>query len=180
MKFQNIPYEKMDIGIILKLANDFKITVKNETKETEIIKYEKDTIIGNGIVNIEIIQTKQKNDIEHYFFFKSFQMDSKINTQHIFYDKNILNNEKIGISDQRLEELNLSYEVDGMIIDITTPKRELIKITTESIGNIKQYIKNKLSNSMDKIDNSQQSIEIKKNIDKLKKEKQVNIEETIS
>ena len=67
-----------------------------------------------------------------------------------------------------------------MIIDITTPKRELIKITTESIGNIKQYIKNKLSNSMDKIDNSQQSIEIKKNIDKLKKEKQVNIEETIS
>ena len=99
MKFQNIPYEKMDIGIILKLANDFKITVKNETKETEIIKYEKDTIIGNGIVNIEIIQTKQKNDIEHYFFFKSFQMDSKINTQHIFYDKNILNNEKIGISD---------------------------------------------------------------------------------
>ena len=42
MKFQNIPYEKMDIGIILKLANDFKITVKNETKETEIIKYEKE------------------------------------------------------------------------------------------------------------------------------------------
>jgi hypothetical protein len=180
MKFQNIPYEKMDIGIILKLANDFKITVKNETKETEIIKYEKDTIIGNGIVNIEIIQTKQKNDIEHYFFFKSFQMDSKINTQHIFYDKNILNNEKIGISDQRLEELNLSYEVDGMIIDITSPTRELIKFTPESIGNIKKYIKDKLQKSINNAVDSQQLIEIKKNIDKSKKEKQVNIEETIS
>lgn len=179
MKFQNIPYEKMDINIILKFADDFKITVKNETKETEVVKYKKNTIIGNGVVNIEIIQTKKENDIKHYFFFKSFQMDSKINTQHIFYDKNILNDEKIGINDERLRVLNLAYEIDGMIIDITSKERKKIKCSNNSIYDIKKYIKNKLSDSMDNIDNSQEIIE-KKNIDKLKKEKQIKIEETIS
>jgi hypothetical protein len=166
MKFQNISYEKTDVNIILKLANDFKITIKNEKKETEIIKYEKNTIIGQGVANIEIIQTKPNNEILSYFFFKSFQMDSKINTQHIFYDKNILNDEKIGIYPERLTSLNLAYEIDGKIIDITSEKRDKILANNDGIEKIKKYLKNKLSNTL----------EIKKDVDKSKKPKDITIE----
>jgi hypothetical protein len=177
MKYKNIPYEKKDINVVLKFIEDFKISIRNEKKETEIVKYSKDSIIGSGIATLEIIQTRQDNKIKHYLFFKSFQMNPNVNIQHVFYDKNILNDEKIGIGDERLKSLNIAYEVSGKIIDITNKERVEIDIDHKMINKIKKHIEIKLQkNNTDDI-NIKTEEELKKEVDKTKKEKQSNATE---
>jgi hypothetical protein len=176
MKYKNIPYEKKDINIILKFAEDYKISILTQKKDTEIVKYPKDSIIGTGVGTLEIIQIKGNNDIKHYLFFKSFQMNNIINQQYVFYDKNILNDEKIGIDNERLNSLNISYEVKGKIVDITDDKRCEIEINDQIIDKFKKHIKSKLQK---KNINEEKEIVGKKEVDKIKKEKQVNKTEII-
>jgi hypothetical protein len=176
MKYKNIQYAKQDINITLKFAEDFKVSIRNEKKATEIIKYSKDSIIGRGVGTLEIIQTKKDSEIKHYFFFKSFTMNTVINQQHVFYDQNILNDEKIGLNEDRLKFLNISYELEGEITDITDKAKKIIKVDNAAINKIKQNIETKLKNNNKKI-NIKIEAEPKKEVDNTKKEKQPNTTE---
>lgn len=197
MKFKIIPYQKKEIDVTLSFSKDYTISVvdKKKSNTKEIVKYSKDTIIGVGKCLVEFVITrgvkdKSKNKVKYFLFFKEFSMNPEINQDYIFYSKSILNDEKIGIDEKRLEELNLSYKLNGKIIDITTKEKDSIEINNDVLNKLTEYFLKKFVTPQEdaifagietKEDTSIELVEeeknnnsddvIKKNIDNSKKEK---------